>query len=175
MQGQTVIVQGRIDAVGEKAEEEQMIVSYIYTRTFPADSAPLLLPCSSSIEASKAATGQILNAALQITAKPTKERRKRSQCRGHVVTECNEFNLQIGSLQIDVHEPPVRLSQAVITIHSHDLHTRLVWNSVWNQLFASETRTQLRVNDEIRRVVFLPRNTLSVALTKWSTCASFYL
>lgn len=52
--------------VGEKAEEEQIVVSYIYARTFPADSAPLLLPCSSSIAASKAATGQILSAALQI-------------------------------------------------------------------------------------------------------------
>jgi hypothetical protein len=114
------MVQGRIDAVGEKAEEEQTIVSYIHMRIFFADTAPLLLPCSSSIAASKAAAGQILSAALQITANAHAKRRKRSQCRGHVVTECNKSNLQIGSLQIDVHEPPVRLSRA---LRGSDKHT----------------------------------------------------
>ena len=73
---------------------------------------------------------QILLHALQITANQCLERRKRSQCRGHVVTEGNEANLQIGSLQIDVHEPAVRLSQAVISIEEGDRHPKLVWKAV---------------------------------------------
>jgi hypothetical protein len=44
------------------------------------------------------------------------KRRNRSQCRCHVVTKCNGPNLQIGTSQIDVHEPAARLSQEVISI-----------------------------------------------------------
>lgn len=58
-------------------------------------------------------------------------------------------NLQIGSLQIDVHEPALPLSQAVISMKERHLRQKLVWKSLENLLLLLETRTQLRVNDLI--------------------------
>lgn len=61
-------------------------------------------------------------------------------------------NLQIGSLQIDVHEPqepPVRLSHAVIITQPRDLHPELACKSVKTLLHRSETRSQLRVEDHV--------------------------
>lgn len=59
-------------------------------------------------------------------------------------------NLQIGSLQIDVHEPALPLSHAVvISMKERHLRQKLVWKSLENLLLLLEIRTQLRVNDLI--------------------------
>jgi hypothetical protein len=87
-------------------------------QTLPADSAPLLFLTIA------ASMWQIL-CALQIVV--------RNEAHAHNVVVMSSLsvtksNLQIGTLQIDLHEPAVRLSQAVISIYSCDLHlTRLVW------------------------------------------------
>lgn len=116
-------------AVRKEAEEEQTIGRlHIRPTILSRHGSPFVppLPLDRSIESGNMAD---LVARLANHCKVVLERRKRSECRGHVVTKCNKSNFQIGSLQIDVHEPTVRLSQAVISIEEGDRHPNLVWKA----------------------------------------------
>lgn len=102
----------------------------MYIGTSSADTAPLLFPRPSPIAASRVATWQILLRALQITGKHCYNVANAHNVVAMSSQSVRKSNPQIGSLQIDVHEPAVRLSQAVISIEEGDRRPKLVWKPV---------------------------------------------
>lgn len=136
-----------INARGKAEDGKLWLINHIWT--FPAESAPLLFLLDRSIEGGGRADHEF---ALQMRCANV------ANAHNVVVMSSQSVrgdNLQIGSLQIDVHEPAVRLSQAVISIQVRDLHPSLVWKSAENLQHPSETRAQLRVKDDIPKCHFI--------------------
>ena len=121
------MVQGRIDAGGREGlgrinNSKLHILTYDSSR----HGSPFvpLFPLDRSIESGDKAD---LEGALQMLVRNVANAHNVVVMSSQSVTKSN---LQIGSLQIDVHEPVARLSQAVISIQVRDRRPNIVRKSV---------------------------------------------